>query len=365
MDSISVSCQAAQAMTLRGPMARSCFGLLDTSLRRSTCVGTLVCLLAAATASAQAPATPAPAPPSAPPGDGVPSIVPPAQADPAPPAQPAPPPNANNPAYPQGSAYAPPPSYPPPVPQQGYPSAAQPYYAPGDAPGYPAGYGPPQQGYGYGYESAPPGYGHPTYQAVQGRMPGPGSHEHEGFYLHLGTGVGAGGASYRERVDTTVADVTTRGIAVTFDLGLGGRVVENFMLHGNLTLTFFGAKKRVDGVEDYGYDSIQSTLWLIGGGGTYYIMPTNLYLTAVIGTAGLVETRDYASFGYDEEQVESTPGFGGALSIGKEWWVGGRGEWGIGAAIKGMVCGAPIEIANVHSTMIGHSVTLQFSATYN
>lgn len=315
--------------------------------------------LATAARAQPAHAAPPGALPAGTPGQPPAAYAPPASANtpaaspllqPAPDAQPAPDVQSSPDAPATGSAPA------------GYPTAPPVYYAPGYAPAYGAAQAPP--GY-YGIETSPPDYPQPTYQAVQGRRPGPGSHEHEGFYLHLGTGIGAGGASYHERIAGSVSSVRTRGIALTFDVGVGGRVVENFIVHGNVTFTFFDAKKKVDGVEDNGYDSIESTLWMLGGGGTYYLMPYNLYFTLVLGTGGFTETRNYRTFGQDQVQFNSSAGFASSLAIGKEWWVGGRGEWGIGAAIKAMMAIAPLSVANYDSTVTAHSVTLEFSATLN
>jgi hypothetical protein len=337
MDNISNICQAARAMTLRIKM------LLARVARLSLALSALTVHVARGEAQT---------PPLAPP---------PVQAPPA--GQPVSPPAAEAAQAPAlGTPPPPSPLLAPPLPPEGYPSAPPIYYAPGYAPGYRT-QQPPSN---YGIETTPPDYPQPSYQAMQGRVPGPGSHEHEGFYLHLGTGVGAGGASYQERIDGNVSNVKTRGIAITFDVGVGGRITDSFILHGDLTFTFFDAsRKKVDGVEDNGYDGIDSTLWMLGVGGTYYFMPTNLYLTLVLGTGGFTESRDYKSFGQDEVQIDSSAGFAGSLAIGKEWWVGGRGEWGIGAAIKGLVAVAPIEIADLKSTATGHGITLEFSATLN
>lgn len=324
MDSISVGCQRAAIMTPAQPTPAARIARLSSVL----CACVLGSFAARAEAQAAPPVTAAPPPP----------------AEPAPPAAPPP-----LPVPAQG------------LPPVGYPSAPPVYYAPGYAPAYGS---QPPPGY-FGIESTPPDYPQPAYQAVQDRRPGPGSHEHEGFYLHLGTGVGAGGASYKERIDGNLSSVRTRGIAFTFDVGIGGRIVDNFILHGDLTFTFFGAKKKVDGVEDNGYDAIDTTLWMIGAGGTYYVMPYNLYITLVVGTGGFTESRDYQTFDESEVQIESMAGVASSLSIGKEWWVGGRGEWGMGAAIKGMFVTAPIEIAHYDSHVTGHSVTLEFSATLN
>ena len=121
----------------------------------------------------------------------------------------------------------------------------------------------------------------------------------------------------------------------------------------------------MNGVSGQRSRAIDSALWMVGAGGTYYIMPYNLYLTLVLGAGGFTESRDYETFGVEEVHIESGAGFASSLAIGKEWWVGGRGEWGIGAAIKGMLAVAPLEIANYETTVTAHSVTLEFSATLN
>ena len=227
-----------------------------------------------------------------------------------------------------------------------------------------------QQPY-YGTYAPPPGYPQaPRYTGPIGRAPGPGSHEHEGLFLRLSLGGGAAGAKYRERLGERVSDVKTRGLAIAFDAALGGRVVGNFILHGNLSFINADSNREVDGVKDGSYDAIGTSMWMIGGGGTYYFMPANLYLTLVVGTGGFVETRDYdrsSDFDddFDEVQIESGPGFASSLAIGKEWWVGGRGEWAIGASITGAFYAAPVDVAGVDSTALGNCVSVAFSATLN
>jgi len=208
---------------------------------------------------------------------------------------------------------------------------------------------------------APPGYGGPV-----SRAPGPGSHEHEGFFLRLSLGGGAASVKYRERISgQTVSDVKTRGLAAVFDIAVGGRVVENFIVHGNLSLSSAASDRDIDGIKDRSYDELSTSMWLLGAGATYYLMPTNLYFTLVIGTGGFVETRDYGGLSTNEEQIESGPGFAGSLAIGKEWWVGGRGEWAIGASITAAVYAAPIDIDTVRSTAVANCISLAFSATLN
>jgi hypothetical protein len=244
------------------------------------------------------------------------------------------------------------------APQLGQPPGSDPGYPPPGpvytAPTY-GSYAPPSA------YPAPPGYGGPV-----SRAPGPGSHEHEGFFLRLSLGGGAASIKYRDRLDgQSASDIKTRGLAGVFEVALGGRVVENFILHANLSISGADSDRDVDGIKDRSYDSLSTTFWMLGGGASYYFMPTNLYLTLVLGTGGFVEARDNGGLSTNEEQIESEPGFAGSLAIGKEWWVGGRGEWAIGASITAAFLAASVEIDDVESTAVGNCISLAFSATLN
>lgn len=307
-----------------------------------------------------APAAPTGAPPalSAQPVAPPPSVPPPAASTVAAPPTATAPGIIPAPAAPEASSSELAPAFPSDQAAAGYPQQAPVYATP---------YTPDQtqQPY-YGTYAPPAGYpASPSYAGPLGRAPGPGSHEHEGFFLRLSLGVGAAGTKYKERFDTNRnSDVKTRGLAVAFDVALGGRVVENFILHANLSFAGTDSNREIDGVKDRSYEALSTSMWMLGGGATYYFMPTNLYLTLVVGTGGFVENRDYGDRG-DEEQIESGPGFASSLAIGKEWWVGGRGEWGIGASITGAFYVAPVDIGGVKSTAIGNCISLAFSATLN
>lgn len=279
----------------------------------------------------------------------IPATTPSAPATPAPPSEPLPPPPPPPPpgvsTYPAAPVYPSAPAYPPARPADAY----GPAYAPSDP------YARPDPRANY------------SYPALRGRLPGPGAHKHEGFFLRLNVGFGAGGASYKERVDgMQVSRVKTRGLEGVFELSIGGTVVENLILHGSVMLTSMGSHKTVDGVEDSSYDDISTSMYLVGGGATYYFMPTNIYLTLMVGLGGLVEKRAYDPR-HDEWDVEvdTDVGFASALGIGKEWWVGRRGEWAIGAALMAGVFVAPIEIDGLSSTFRGNSVSMTFSTTFN
>lgn len=232
---------------------------------------------------------------------------------------------------------------------------------------YPQPYAPPPPP---GYGSYPPQAGYPLAQPYGegvGPAPDEGARTHDGFFLRFKIGIGAGGTSYEERVeDPMIADVKTRGLAGNFELAIGGSIVENFILHGNLALTAMSSNKKVDDVTDSTYDRLSTAMWLLGGGGTYYIMPTNLYVTLVLGVAGITESRYLdAQDDYSYADIRSGAGFGSSLSLGKEWWVGRTAEWGLGAAITGSILSAPVRIGELSTRFLGHSITVNFSATFN
>jgi len=247
------------------------------------------------------------------------------------------------------------------------PAGPQPLSSPaGDPPGQAPGPGQAQPYY-YGTYAPSSNYpSAPSYTGPLGRAPGPGSHEHEGFFLRFTLGVGAAGVSYKEEIESPrVSDIKTRGLAAVFDIAIGGRVVGNFMVHGNLSVAGVASNREIDGIKDRSYKSLSTTMWMFGAGGTYYFMPTNLYLTLVVGTGGFVETRDYGGLEIEQEQIQSGAGFATSLAVGKEWWVGGRGEWGIGGSITGSFYSVPIEVGDVKSTALGNVISLAFSSTLN
>ena len=103
------------------------------------------------------------------------------------------------------------------------------------------------------------------------RLNSPGAREHEGFFLRVTVGAGAGFSSYRESVDGRRTEtVKTGGVTGQFELAIGGRVVENLIVHGNVLIGGVGdANKTVSGVKDAS-NKISSTVSMLGAGVTYY-----------------------------------------------------------------------------------------------
>jgi hypothetical protein len=230
-----------------------------------------------------------------------------------------------------------------------------------EAPVYPPGYVPSEQAAQDLGEYPPPSvYAVPPLPDHTGTLEGlAGAREHDGFFLRLSMGPGAGRTRYDESVDgVRVSEVEANGLSGLLDIGVGGRLVGNLILHGNLIFSRFNSPtRRVDGVEDASI-SVSTSATLVGAGVSYYFMPLNVYLSTTLGLGWLFERRS-------GEELRSGTGFSMAAAAGKEWWVGRSGTWGVGAGLHGTFVTAPVDIAGVESQMKAGNIAAVFSATYN
>ena len=286
----------------------------------SSFVGTAALAIAGA-AFAQQP------PPGYPPGYGAPPAPAPAQNQ----TQPAP----NYP--PPGAPQAPPPGYPPPPPGYPAPQAPPPGYPPAPPPGYPP-----------AYANQP--YGDPQLgqQIVQ-----PGSRKHDGFYLRLMLGPAYASSS----VPIGAADVTFSGISTGIDAAAGYTVAENFSIYGQITGTSTRNPEVSAGASSGNTDDMTLSVFGIGAGASYYVMPLNLYFHAgLLATTLSLESEDAGS----TAKAESDTGFGLNVGIGKEWWL--SDNWGLGAGAQFLFSKVEDEENNTWTSL---GFTLGLSATFN
>jgi hypothetical protein len=230
-----------------------------------------------------------------------------------------------------------------------------------EAPVYPPGYVPSEQAAQDLGEYPPPSvYAVPPLPDQTSRLEGlPGAREHDGFFLRLSMGPGAGRTRYDESLDgVRVSEVEASGLSGLLDIGVGGRLVGNLILHGNLIFSRFNSPtRRVDGVEDASI-SVSTSATLVGAGVSYYFMPLNVYLSTTLGLGWLFERRS-------GEELRSGTGFSMAVGAGKEWWVGRSGNWGVGAGLHGTFVIAPVDVAGVESKMKAGNIAAVFTATFN
>jgi hypothetical protein len=177
----------------------------------------------------------------------------------------------------------------------------------------------------------------------------PRSHD-GGFFLRASLG---GGASHT-KIDDGIDEVKIKGPSGTAELALGFGIGRNLILHANL-----GAWAAVDPTieangEEFETEDLSVDLSHFGGGLTYYLGDSNVFLT---GFAGL--GRLHAEV--EGEESETDNGFAAGGGIGKEWWVGDR--WGIG--VMGTVSFHSIPEPDIDQDWKGTSFALQVTATLN
>ncbi len=177
---------------------------------------------------------------------------------------------------------------------------------------------------------------------------GPRDHD-GGFFLRLAAGLGYAQTKFGD----PDIPMEISGPAGDLDIAIGAVISRNLALHG----TLFGWSAPDPSVE---IDDISGelegsvTLSSIGGGLTYYFMPTNLYFSGSVGLASLSVETDVGA-----GETDRGPAF--ELALGKEWWVGN--SWGLGVA--GAIGYHSVPEKNIDENWSGLSFAVRFTATLN
>jgi hypothetical protein len=118
-------------------------------------------------------------------------------------------------------------------------------------------------------------------------------------------------------------DVTLSGGAGFFSLDLGGAVAPNLALHGRLSVNSMFEPNISDDGRSFGeLEDTSLSFSLLGLGLTYYL-PSNFYLTGVLGLS-------QATFEFYGDDYDALNGAGFIGDLGYEWPIGG--DWGLGVA---------------------------------
>ena len=174
---------------------------------------------------------------------------------------------------------------------------------------------------------------------------------HDGFFLRMTIGPGYA----RTAAAFLGTELTFEGDTVAASLAIGGVVASNLTLHGTLFGWFSQNPDLVIGpiAGDYAGDV---TLSGTGAGVTYYLMPSNVYVSATLG-GGQVE---FAQSGGGTTSTDW--GFAFDFIVGKEWWV--SDNWALG--LSGDVGFHNVPDASVSGlNWSGHNFAILFSATFN
>jgi hypothetical protein len=143
---------------------------------------------------------------------------------------------------------------------------------------------------------------------------------HEGLLLRGTLGIGG------IQADDDLNDLTLRGGAVFFSLDVGGSLSRNLALHGRYSINSMFEPSVSSGNYDLGdLDDTSLSFQLLGLGLTYYL-PSNLYLTGVLGLARASFEDVYG------EEYDALNGIGFQGDIGYEWPIGG--DFGLGVAAR-------------------------------
>jgi hypothetical protein len=141
--------------------------------------------------------------------------------------------------------------------------------------------------------------------------------DHTGLFVRGVLGIGGVTA------DDELNDSTLSGGAGMFSLDVGGALAPSLALHGRLSQnSMFEPSVSDDGDYLGDLDDTSLTFRLLGLGLTYYL-PSNVYLTGVLGLS-------QASFDFAGEEYDTLNGIGFSGDIGYEWPIGG--DFGLGVA---------------------------------
>lgn len=187
-----------------------------------------------------------------------------------------------------------------------------------------------------------------------------GHRQHDGFYVRMLVGGGVGGSKYRDGLTIDGGKTRTLGAASTTEVAVGWAVLENFIVHATFNLG--SVQEGVKKVGKRGYHDADATtiVGLAGAGLTYYLMPANVYVTGSVGLGGLGEVDDEG-----DDHHESKLGLATSFAIGKEWWIGRGGNWGLGVALTGAYYQGSLELEGAKSTFRGFTSGAALSATFN
>jgi hypothetical protein len=143
-----------------------------------------------------------------------------------------------------------------------------------------------------------------------------------GFFLRLA----AGGGSFSSTIDDGIDELGLSGPAGNFDVAVGFVPTPNLAVHAS-----FGAWATVDPTleinsVDFDTDDLTVSVSTFGVGATYYLGPSNFYLTGTLALAKL--TVDF-----DGDDADTGTGFAFEAGAGKEWWLGNKFGLGVGAVV--------------------------------
>ena len=185
----------------------------------------------------------------------------------------------------------------------------------------------------------------------------PGYQAHDGFFLSMS--IGPGMVNINDDITGgTYSNLKMSGIGAVIDIKLGAAVSENLILHGDIISISSGKLNVEADGSDIGTIEGDNSLGniMLGGGITYYFMPSNVFVSGSGGIARFTITTN--------DQTSSTQaGLGLHVKAGKEWWISSR--WGLGVSAIVNYAHVNNEADNMTEVLNGTFFGLSFNATFN
>jgi hypothetical protein len=179
----------------------------------------------------------------------------------------------------------------------------------------------------------------------------PGWHSHEGFYLNVGAGV----AYVHNTIASAAGKGEANGTGIALSAALGGAVTKNVILCVRASMSD-SETHYVDGARGYDLDGASAENAMLGVGVVSYLDDSNVFFG---GTLGLTSFDVRGTFG---RYIDSRGRFGGALEVGKEWWV--SPNWGLGGVVRASY-GTVKDLSIASGVWRNLGVGLLLSASYN
>lgn len=183
---------------------------------------------------------------------------------------------------------------------------------------------------------------------------------HDGFFASFSMGLGYQSIDY-VRGDNQIVPFSESGLTTDFDFKIGGRIMNNLLLHATLAGTTLTEK--FDGVNNNSNRfKYRANMSLFGVGTTYYFLD-NFLATASLGIVQFHANDNVMMFNATVTSGFSDDihaGFGFQIGGGKEWWI--ADEWSLGATAAILYGFAQND---AEATLSSFAISLRLTVTFN
>ena len=158
---------------------------------------------------------------------------------------------------------------------------------------------------------------------AQAKLPGGDYHVHDGFHFEFGIGPAFGTVTDNAFIYTGSGTLEFSGTGVGIDIKLGGALQENLILTFDiLSKAIQSPEVKVNGISAATSNDFSLGEVTYGGGLTYYLMPSDVFLSTTLGAGTFVISNSQSN-----TTTRSDYGFSMQLKVGKHWWISNK--WGI------------------------------------